>query len=55
MIHMGGTVLRRCGNIPLSAFFRMGCFTSRLIGLDGLGSLNPANSRRVKLAWSSLL
>jgi hypothetical protein len=34
MIHLGGTVLRRCGNIPLSVFFRMGCFTSRLIGLQ---------------------
>jgi len=32
MIHLGGTVLRRCGNIPPSALFRMGCFTSRLIG-----------------------
>ncbi len=33
MIYLGGVVLRRCGNIPPSAFFRMGCFTSRLIGL----------------------
>jgi hypothetical protein len=52
---MGGTVIPFCGSIPLSTFFLLGCFTSSLIGLDAHGSLNHLNSRRVDLAWSSLL
>jgi hypothetical protein len=48
-------VIPFCGSIPLSTFFLLGCFTSSLIGLDAHGSLNHLNSRRVDLAWSSLL
>ena len=40
MIQVGGTVIRLCSNIPLSTFFLMKRFTSSLIGLDVLGSLN---------------
>jgi len=34
MIYLGGAVLRRCGDIPLLASSVVGCFTSRLIGLQ---------------------
>lgn len=55
MIHMGGTVIPLCGNIPSSASFLKGCFASSFIGLDAFGSLNYLNSRWVEMARASLL
>ncbi len=34
MIHVGGAVMRLCGDIPPLASSVVGCFTSRLIGLQ---------------------
>lgn len=54
MIHVGGAVMRLCGDIPPLASPVVECFTSRRVALDALGSLNHRNSRRVELARSSL-
>ena len=45
----------RRGNIPPATFFLMGHFTSRVIDLDAVGSINHLNFRQIKLAWSSFL